>query len=268
VLISRSGWTSEVLRAGEFLKKRYGVPALAAVCAEGSPLEKMAAAALLLTAANDQSTAVTRAFSSTVLALQALAADYSGQSPVAEMIPRLAGQMSLHLHTIPARIEEFVRTREFTHHIFLGQGPYHGVAQESVLKLMEMSCASAQAFHTLEFRHGPKAITNPRLLVTFFLSKFGYDAERSVLEEIKGLGAATMVIANRADEATRRAADLLIELGLEAPEFLCPAAAVIPGQLLGYYLSRKNGIHADRPPHLNRVVRLEPETASVLWQRS
>jgi glucosamine--fructose-6-phosphate aminotransferase (isomerizing) len=263
VLISRSGWTSEVLRAGEFLQKQHGVPALAAVCEEGSPLEKMAAATLLLAAANDQSTAVTRAFSATVLALQALAADYSGQSPVAEMIPRLAGQMGQHLRTLPARIEEFVGARDFSHHIFLGQGPYHGVAQESVLKLMEMSCSSAQAFHTLEFRHGPKAVTNPRLLVTFFLSKFGYDAECAVLEEIKGLGATTMVIANRADEATRRSADLLIELDLEAPEFLRPAAAVIPGQLLGYYLSRKNGINADRPPHLNRVVSLEPETESI-----
>jgi DeoR/GlpR family transcriptional regulator of sugar metabolism len=77
------------------------------------------------------------------------------------------------------------------------------------------------------------------------------------------LDSGTTTTANRADEATRRAAGLLIELGLEAPEFLRPAAAVIPGQLLGYYLSRKNGIDADRPPYLNRVVSLDPETESI-----
>jgi glucosamine--fructose-6-phosphate aminotransferase (isomerizing) len=256
VLISRSGWTSEVLRAGEFLKKQYGADPLAAVCEEGSPLEKMAAATLLLTQANDQSTAVTRAFSSTVLALQALAAGYFGKAAVEETIPVLAAQMEQQLRILPAQIEEFVDAHDFEDHVFLGQGLCYGIAQEAMLKVMEMSCSYAQALHTLEFRHGPKAIVNPGLLVTFFLSESSYDAERAVLEEIKGLGAATMVVTNRADDVTRRAADLLVELRLDAPEFLRPAAAVIPGQLLGYYLSKKKGINADQPPHLNRVVSL------------
>ncbi|MBZ5703603.1 MAG: SIS domain-containing protein [Acidobacteriia bacterium] len=256
VLISRSGWTSEVLRAGEFLEKQYGAPALGVVCEEGSPLEKMSAATLLLTAANDQSTAVTRAFTSTVLALQALAASYSGAAPVEEMIPGLAAQVDLHLRTLPAQIEEFVRAHDFEEHVFLGQGLYYGVAQEAMLKVMEMSCSYAQALHTLEFRHGPKAITRSRVLVTFFLSESGYEAERAVLEEIKELGATTLVVTNRADDAARRAADLLVELRLDAPDFLRPAAAVIPGQLLGYYLSLKKGVNADQPPHLSRVVSL------------
>lgn len=263
VLISRSGWTSEVLRAGEFLQRQYGVRPLAVVCEKNSPLEKMAAATLLLEAANDQSTAVTRAFSAPVLALQAIAVEDAGQASGMEEFSALSEQVARLLRTLPARIEEFVSSREFSHYIFLGQGPYHAIAQECVLKLMEMSCSPAQAFPTLEFRHGPKAIVTPSLLVTFFLSETGFDAERAMLEEIKRLGAATMVVTNHADDATLRAADLLIELRLDAPDFLRPAAAVIPGQLLGYYLSRKKGINADRPPHLNRVVSLEPETESI-----
>lgn len=262
VLISRSGWTSEVLQAGKLLQRNYGAAPLGVVCAEDSPLEKMSAATLLLAEANDQSTAVTRAFTAPVLALQALAAGFSGKAPVEEMIPDLAARTEQHLETLPGQVEEFIRGHEFDHHIFLGQGLYYGIAQEAMLKVMEMSCSSAQALHTLELRHGPRAVIKPRLLAAFFLSEAGYEREREVLEETKGLGAATLVVTNRADERTRMAADLLVELGLDVPEFLRPAAAVIPGQLLGYYLSKKNGLDADRPPHLSRVVSLGPEKES------
>lgn len=267
VLISRSGWTTEVLQAGEFLQRKYGAAPLGVVCAEDSPLEEMSAATLLLAEADDRSTAVTRAFTAPVLALQALAAGFSGKASVEEMLPALAARTELLLETLPGQVEEFVHGHAFEHHIFLGQGLYYGIAQEAMLKAMEMSCSPAQVLHTLEFRHGPRAVVNPRLLVTFFLSEAGYDLECEVLEETKRLGAATLVVTNRADGRARTAADLLVELGLDAPEFLRPAAAIIPGQLLGYYLSKKNGMDADRPPHLSRVVSLGPEKESIQLER-
>ena len=58
-----------------------------------------------------------------------------------------------------AEVEEtlrsLVKVRGYADYVFLGQGPFFGVAQESMLKVKEMSCSYAQAFHTLEFRHGP-----------------------------------------------------------------------------------------------------------------
>jgi glutamine---fructose-6-phosphate transaminase (isomerizing) len=260
VLISRSGRTSETLRAGEFLQAKHQVAVLGAVCEPDSPLERMAAATLALPAADDQSMVVTRAFTSTLLALQAVAATYADHSDVEPMIHVLAEHIIRHLRTLPAQVEEFVGAHDLRNFVFLGQGLYYGVAQEAMLKVMEMSCSYAEPFHTLEFRHGPKAILSPETLVTFFLSESGYQAERAVLEEVKKLGAMTLAVANRADEATRRATDFLIELRLDVPEFYRPAAAIIPAQLLAYNLAKKKGMDADWPPHLSRVVNLTADS--------
>jgi len=144
--------------------------------------------------------------------------------------------------------------------VFLGQGPFYGVAQEAMLKVKEMSCSYAQCFHTLEFRHGPKAIVSPETLVTFFLSESGFESEVSVLQEIKELGATTLVITNDANAAVRESADHLIELSLCVPEAARAAAAVIPGQLLGFHTGIRKGFDPDNPRHLARVVMLSSST--------
>jgi glucosamine--fructose-6-phosphate aminotransferase (isomerizing) len=86
------------------------------------------------------------------------------------------------------RIREFLSARQFADYVCPGQGPFYGLACETALKITEMSASDAQSFHTLEFRHGPKAIVSPETLVIFLLSERGYDAECDVLEEIKNLG--------------------------------------------------------------------------------
>ena len=126
-----------------------------------------------------------------------------------------------------------------------------------MLKVKEMSCSYAQCFHTLEFRHGPKAIVSPETLVTFIISESGFDAEVAVLEEIKNLGGTTLVVANSSDSAILRSADYAIELTLDVPELARAAASVIPGQLLGFHTGIKKGFNPDEPRNLTRVVMLE-----------
>ena len=152
------------------------------------------------------------------------------------------------------RVEAFVESHDYDDYVFLGQGPFFGIASESMLKVKEMSCSFAQCFHTLEFRHGPKAIVAPNTLITFLLSEAGYQAEREVLEEIKTLGGATLVVANQADAAARRSADFLVELGLDVPECARLVAYLLTGQLLGFYTGLKKGYDPDKPRNLSRVV--------------
>jgi glutamine---fructose-6-phosphate transaminase (isomerizing) len=98
---------------------------------------------------------------------------------------------------------------------------------------------------------------SPETLVTFFLSESGFDAEAAVLEEIKDLGGATLVVTNSANAVVRRSAKYLIELSMDAPEAARPAAAVIAGQLLGFHTGLRKGFDPDQPRHLTRVVMLE-----------
>jgi glucosamine--fructose-6-phosphate aminotransferase (isomerizing) len=254
VLISRSGHTSEVLKAAEYLELKANVRTLAISCATHQPLEEISTATLHLLPADEKSTVMTRSFTSMLMGLQALAAAYGKQPLFAESLRKLPAQAAPLVEPLAAKIQEFVHAGLYADYVFLGQGPYFGLANEAMLKIKEMSCSYAQCFHTLEFRHGPKAIVSPETLVTFFLSEAAYEAEREVLQEMKGLGATTMVITNRADDTARRAADFLVELNLQGPEYSRLAAFAMPGQLLGYFTGIAKGFDPDRPRNLSRVV--------------
>lgn len=252
VLITRSGRTTEVLQAGELLAKR-GLPCLALTCSQGQPVEQVARYILHLPA-DEQSTAMTRSFTSMLLALQALAALRAKQTDFAAALRALPAEAQPLLDALHPRVRDFVQSRHFANYVFLGQGPLFGIANECMLKVKEMSCSTAQEFHTLEFRHGPKAVVERETLVTFLLSESGYAAERDVLKDVKALGAATLVVANRADAAVKDNADLLIDLRLKAPEFARTAVYLLAGQLLGFYTGIAKGLDPDNPRHLTRAV--------------
>ncbi|MGH9445063.1 MAG: SIS domain-containing protein [Terriglobia bacterium] len=253
VLISRSGHTSEILQAaGRFNSE--GVATIAFTCSQGQPLEDLCAATVYLPAADEQSTVMTRSFTSMLLGLQFLAAKLAGNTAFLDSLGRLSSFVQTSLNSISSRVQAFVESRDFADYVCLGQGPYYGLACEGALKVQEMSCSYSQAFHTLEFRHGPKAITGPETLIVFLLSASGLEAEREVLEEVKSLGGTTLVVANEVDERTRRNSDLLIHLDLAGDEYSRLAAYIIPGQLLGLYTGLKKGLDPDRPRHLSRAV--------------
>ncbi|MGA8220234.1 MAG: SIS domain-containing protein [Candidatus Acidiferrales bacterium] len=257
VLISRSGQTSEVIDVARYFEHELDIRTLAVTCGKGTPLAANSSEVIQLSQADEKSTVMTRSLTSMLLALQALAAERAGRQDFLAALRTLPAQMEPRLPNVERIIRSLVNTRAFADYVFLGQGPFFGVAQESMLKVKEMSCSYAQAFHTLEFRHGPKAIVSDETLVTFFLSESGFDAEAAVLEEIKGLGGVTLVVTNTANAAIRRSADFLIELSLEATELARPAAAIIAGQLLGYHTGIRKGFDPDQPRHLTRVVMLD-----------
>lgn len=257
ILISRSGRTSEVIEAGRYLKRQNRRAALAITCGMGTPLEEFAEQVLRLPDADEKSTVMTRSFTSMLLTLQRLAAQQAGAGEFGAGIRSLARDMEPQMTKIDGAIRRLVESREFEDYVFLGQGPFFGIAQEAMLKVTEMSCSYAQCFHTLEFRHGPKAIAGPETLVAFMISEAGMEAEAAVLQEIKQLGATTLVVTNRAHRAVRDSADYLIEMSLGAPEAARAAAFVIPAQLLGLHTGVRKHLDPDNPRHLSRVVMLQ-----------
>lgn len=252
VLISRSGQTSEVLKAAEFFKTR-SIPTLAISCAEGQALEKIASFTITLPAADEKSTVMTRSFTSMLLALQNLAA-LLGRNSDGRFLTGISEAARPFLPTLPAKIRDFVERRQFADYVCLGQGPFYGLACEYALKVTEMSVSYSQVFHTLEFRHGPKSIVSPDTLLIFLISDGGGSSEIDVLDEIKSLGGTTMVVTNRSNDRVVAAADLLIELAIDAPELSRLAPSLVPGQLLGLYTGLKKGLDPDSPRNLSRAV--------------
>jgi glucosamine--fructose-6-phosphate aminotransferase (isomerizing) len=268
VVISRSGRTSEAVRAAQLLEREKNIRTLAVTGTPDQPLEQIATATLPLLPCDEQSTVMTRSFTSMLLGLQYLAACQADDRTLATSLgklPAMAGRVMSSLHP---RVREFVGTRQFADYVCLGQGAFYGLACETALKITEMSVSYAQSFHTLEFRHGPKSIVGPETLVIFLLSEQGYNAECDVLQEIKGLGGTTLAIANRADERARNASDLLVELDFELPESARLAPYIFAGQLAGLYTGLKKGLDPDNPRHLSRVVVLDEEQSPQLSEHA
>jgi len=255
VLISRSGQTSEVLRAAEVLKE-HKLPSVALSCVDGQLLEKLATITLTLPA-DEQSTVMTRSFTSMLLALQFLAGRIAHNQSYCDALMAMPELAAPALWTLPEQIRDFVAERTLTNYVCLGQGPYYGLACEYALKVMEMSISTAQVFHSLEFRHGPKSVVSAQTLVIFLLSEPGNEVECDLLEEVKSLGGTTLVIANQANPRVRAAADLLVELPMKLPELARLVPTLIPGQLLALHAGLKKGLNPDSPRYLSRAVILE-----------
>lgn len=257
VIISRSGSTSEAVRAASFLAREARIPTLGLTCSPSSPLASECELTIELSSANEKSTVMTRSFTSMLLVLQYLAGRKSGTKTFCDSLEKLPDGCSALLQSVSERTYAFLENRLFDDYVFLGQGPFQGIAREASLKVTEMSCSFSQAYHTLEFRHGPKAIVSPATCLTFFVSESGAQAECNVLAEMKELGGVVITICNRANKTIRSCSDLVFELGLNAPEIATLAPVVVPAQLLGFYAGIKKGLNPDSPKNLSRVVLLD-----------
>ncbi len=267
VLVSRSGKTTEVLRAAEWLKTNTPVRTLGVTCSNNSVLEDLCTHVLKLPWADEKSMVMTRSFTSILLLFERLGAKFAGDSGLVSALDALPEKTVAWLAANADKIRALGTKRRFADFIFLGQGAHYWLAQEAALKMTEMSSSYAQAYHTLEFRHGPKSIASADTLITFFLSDAAAEEESILVGELKKLGAAIFVIANRATPALRRDADLLIELGLDEPEYARLALAAIPAQLLGLAVGLRKGLNPDVPRNLTRAVVLGPKNGAAAQRR-
>ena len=254
VLMSRSGETTEVLRAAELLRMHKTVQTLGVTCNPQSPLEELCTHTFKLTWADENSTVMTRSFSAILLAFQRLALQFVGDQQLSGALDQLPRRGQAWLDAHAKKIQGFAARNRFMDYVFLGQGAHYWLAQEAGLKITEMSSSYAQVYHSLEFRHGPRSIAGPKTLITFFISEAAAGEETLLVKELKELGSGICVIVNHATPELRKHADLLIELGLEGPEFARYAVSAIPAHLMGATIGLRKGLNPDAPKNLTRAV--------------
>ena len=218
--------------------------------------------------ADEKSMVMTRSFTSILLLFERLGAKFTGDDGLEAALGGLPEKTTRWLADNAAKIRALGTKRVFEDFVFLGQGAHYWLAQEAALKMTEMSSSYAQAYHTLEFRHGPKSIASRETLITFLFSEAAADEEALLASELKKLGAATMIVANRATSALKRESDLVIELGLEEPELARTAITAIPAQLLGLAVGLRKGLNPDEPKNLTRAVVLDAKKAAPVKRRN
>ncbi len=250
VAVSRSGTTTETLAAMGKFRQLDGLATWGITCYPGTPVAQETELALIAEAAQEQSIAQTRSFTSMLMLAQALAACIAGVdiSCLSEL-PRI-GQKFIE-ETAPLA-EQLGRRADWDQFVFLGSGSQYGVANEAMLKMKEMSLSHSEAFHFLEYRHGPKSMAGERTLVVGLLSREAREHEQQVLDEVGRLGA--RVLALSPDEGGVHPE---IRLPAHLPSWAMPVLYLPPLQLLAYHRAISKGLDPDRPRHLDAVVVLE-----------
>ena len=139
---------------------------------------------------------------------------------------------------------------------FLGNGPLFGLACEAMLKMKEMSLSYSEAYHTLEFRHGPKSMADGSALVIGLLSPNGLAQELAVLSDMQVLGARRMAITESAADLAPGAAgeQVFLQSGLSQANRIVLYLPVL--QLLAYQRAMAKGLDPDGPRNLTAVVTL------------
>lgn len=254
--VSRSGATTETLRALERFQDIKTGPAVAITCCPESPLARQADFVLVAREGQEQSIAQTRSFTSMLLLTQALTAVLASDEGMLERLHRLPGaleDMVARLGNLPERLGADQDIERF---FFLGGGPLYGLANEAMLKTKEMSISYAEAYHPLEFRHGPMSVVNENTLVVGFLSDTGLAVELRVLEEMQRLGARTLALTEDASVFRNWRAEHVVELRSGLDEWERGPLYLPVVQRLAYHRAVAKGLDPDRPSNLKAVVEL------------
>jgi len=256
VAVSRSGETTETLRACEaFLADRRG-DLLTLSCYGKMPLAKLGALNIVLPSGQEQSVAQTRAFSTLYLGTVALACLWSGRLDLFDSLGRLPEIGGRILNHYAPHAAELGRDPALERFYWLGSGPRQGLACELSLKMKEMSLTHSEPFYFMEFRHGPKSMVTPQTLVIGLRSTHNSLYERAVLEDVKALGGRTLDIAEDGSDAVPQGTYREIRFASGLDEAVRNVLYLPVGQLIAFERSLSKDLNPDCPANLDTVVKL------------
>jgi glucosamine--fructose-6-phosphate aminotransferase (isomerizing) len=248
VAVSRSGTTTETLRTIEAFQSAKRGKVIVISNYPDTPMAAMGQTNLIVPAGREESVAQTRSFASMYVASVALAAVWGGDERLLGALDALepVGERLLRDYAPVAR--RWGEDMSVNQIFFLGSGPRYGLACEVALKMKEMSLTVVEPFHFLEFRHGPMSMITPQTLVVALLSDAQYASEAAVVNQMAGLGARTLTLAESD-------ADISFASGL--PELARGVLYLPVLQLMAYHRSVGKGLDPDRPHNLSKVIELD-----------
>lgn len=150
--------------------------------------------------------------------------------------------------------EKFTYCKNF---IYLGRGYNYPVAMEGALKLKEISYIHAEGYPAAEMKHGPIALVDEEMPVVVIAPKRGmYEKIVSNIQEVKSRGAKIISVVTEGDVTVKGMSDFSFVIP-DTRDFLVPLLAVIPLQLLSYYVAIAKGRNVDQPRNLAKSVTVE-----------
>jgi glucosamine--fructose-6-phosphate aminotransferase (isomerizing) len=263
IFISQSGETADTLAALELCKLK-GAKTIAITNVIGSSITRCADFSIFTQAGPEIAVASTKAYTSQVTLLTMLAI-YIAET-MATNNSNFIKDLKVDILSLPDKIQACLtcsnNIKDFSNKIFeekdiffLGRGVDYTTAIEASLKLKEISYIHSEAYPAGELKHGPIALIENRTTVVSILTDSNLVPKSiSNTQEVITRGAKTLIITNQ--DLPNNNFDTIINIP-KINEFISPVLAIIPLQLLAYYISKNKNLDVDKPRNLAKSVTVE-----------
>lgn len=265
VIISQSGETADSLAALRLAKEK-GVRTLAIVNVVGSSIAREADHVFYTMAGPEIAVATTKAYSAQLVQCYGLAIQFARYRGTID--EKKYADLIAELQTIPDKIEKVLEDKDRIQWFaakfanakdmyFIGRGIDYAIALEGSLKMKEVSYVHSEAYVAGEIKHGPiSLIEDGTLVIGICTSQKLYEKTRSNMVEVKSRGAYLMGLTSYGNYDIEDTADFTVYIP-KTDDHFTTSLAIVPLQLLSYYLSVAKGLNVDKPRNLAKSVTVE-----------
>lgn len=265
IIISQSGETADSIAALR-LSKEKGVPVLGIVNVVGSSIARESDYVLYTYAGPEIAVATTKAYSTQLIAVYLLAVQ-AGHVQGVLTDEQYAAYLK-ELATLPDKIQKVLDDKERIQWFaskysnakdvfFIGRGLDYAICQEGSLKMKEVSYVHSEAYAAGELKHGTISLIEDGTLVVGVLTQSDlYEKTISNLVEVGSRGAYLMAVTTYGNYSIEDTADFTVYVP-KTDECFATTLAIIPLQLMGYYVSVARGLDVDKPRNLAKSVTVE-----------
>ncbi|MBR1562669.1 MAG: glutamine--fructose-6-phosphate transaminase (isomerizing) [Ruminococcus sp.] len=265
IVISQSGETADSLAALRMAKDE-GVKTLGIVNVVGSSIAREADNVFYTLAGPEISVATTKAYSTQLIAAYLLALEFARARN--EIDDEKYTALINEINTIPSKVEKILEDKDriqwFASKLigvkdafFIGRGLDYAISLEGSLKMKEISYIHSEAYAAGELKHGPISLIEDGTIVFSLVTQQNlYEKTVSNMVEVKSRGAHLFGLTTYGNYAMEDIADFTVYIPKINPLF-AGSLAVVPLQLMGYYVSVAKGFDVDKPRNLAKSVTVE-----------
>ena len=265
IIVSQSGETADSLAALRLAKER-GVPVMGIVNVVGSSIARESDYILYTYAGPEISVATTKAYSTQLIAMYLLAVESAmvkgviGEDRYKELLEEMG--------TLPEKIQKTLDDKERIQWFaskyanardifFIGRGIDYAISLEGSLKMKEISYIHSEAYAAGELKHGTISLIEDGTLVVGVATQKGlFEKTVSNMVEVKSRGAYLMGLTLYGNYNIEDTADFSVYVP-KTDQYFTTSLAIVPLQLMGYYVSVAKGLDVDKPRNLAKSVTVE-----------
>lgn len=265
IIISQSGETADSLAALREAKSR-GIKTLGIVNVVGSSIAREADNVFYTLAGPEIAVATTKAYSTQLVACYMLAMKFAHVKNTIN--DEEYKNLIVEIKTLPSKIEKILDDKEriqwfaskFSNAqdaFFIGRGIDYAISLEGSLKMKEISYIHSEAYAAGELKHGTiSLIENGTLVIGVLTQQALFEKTLSNMVEVKSRGAYLMGLTTYGNYSVEDTADFTVYIP-KTDERFATSLAVVPLQLMGYYVSVARGLDVDKPRNLAKSVTVE-----------